>query len=469
MTSRIGQCSPWLFRLALLFPAILAFATANAAEDEVDPPEPISLRLAIDPSILDMEHLKASRMGYMPTSYPLVKEKPADIVKEPAYEGTVGYGAFRIGNGPNAVTLFAVDETGTAEADQKGRLYVDLNRNGDLTDDGPGEWEKTKVLDGVTIYFAVVPVRISWGGPLEETSTGEYRLFMYKRHGVPGFAYAKISGRVGQLELGDRQCPVVLAENSNDGIFTVPAKGDLTRKPVELYVDLDGDGTFKGVMSSADGKEFKSPERFSLSEPFLIEGQWYIGRPTISGDKLTLTPCDPPGSDVAKAQQPVEVKPLLSAGTPAPDFTVSAPDGKPISLADFRGKILIIDFWATWCGPCQSAMPGLEKVHQAVRDQGVDVLSLNVFDDKESFDRWIADNAETKYHFTFGFDPAAKGDENSIAKGKYHVPGLPTMYVVGRDGKVAGVLVGAGQEKPLVALLATQGIDVSALEEEASE
>jgi len=71
-------------------------------------------------------------MGYMPAGVKLVTEKPAAIVKEPAYMGTPKYGSFHIGNGPKSVTWFAVDEA----AGKTGKLYVDTNQNGDLTDDG---------------------------------------------------------------------------------------------------------------------------------------------------------------------------------------------------------------------------------------------------------------------------------------------------------------------------------------------
>ncbi|MFM7245684.1 MAG: TlpA family protein disulfide reductase, partial [Planctomycetaceae bacterium] len=240
---------------------------------------------------------------------------------------------------------------------------------------------------------------------------------------------------------------------------TVPAKGDLTRRMVELCVDLDGDGTFKGVLSKDGDKEFRSPERFNLADPFRIDDRWYIARPSISGAELTITPVAPPGSDVAALQKPVEVRPMLAAGTPAPAFTVESADGKPLSLADFKGRIVILDFWATWCGPCLASMPGLEKLYQKVKDQNVEVLSLNVYDDKESFDEWIAVNRGTNFNFTFAFDPADKGSAESVAGMKYNVPGLPTLYVIDGEGRVAAAFVGA-QESRLVEALGALGVEV---------
>jgi alkyl hydroperoxide reductase subunit AhpC len=104
-------------------------------------------------------------------------------------------------------------------------------------------------------------------------------------------------------------------------------------------------------------------------------------------------------------------------------------------------------------------MPGLEKLYQRVKDQNVEVLSLNVYDDKDSFDEWIAANRGTKYHFTFAFDPAEKGSPESVAGQKYNVPGLPTLYVIDQEGRVAAAFVGA-QEAKLVEALGRLGVKV---------
>jgi thiol-disulfide isomerase/thioredoxin len=447
--------------LAGAITATAAFAAPPPAADD-DPREPVKVRLTLNPTALNMDRLKVSRMGYVPAAMKLSAAKPASVTKEPEYAGTPQYGVFRLGNGPKSDTLVVVDVL-----DAGSRLYIDTNQNGDLSDDGTGEWDLTKEINGANVEFATRPVRVSWGTPIEEVETGEYRLFIYRRPDSTGFSYAKISGREGNVELGEtpeadgKEYPIVLVEHTNDALFTVPAKGDLTRRMVELCVDLDGDGTFKGLVSKEGDKEFRSPERFNLADPFRIDGQWYIARPSISGAELTITPVDPPGSDVASLQKPVEVRPMLEPGTTAPAFTVETPEGKPLSLADFKGKVVILDFWATWCGPCLSSMPGLEKLYQKVKDQNVEVLSLNVYDDKDSFAEWVAANRGTKYNFTFAFDPAEKGAPESVAGQKYNVPGLPTLYLIDREGKVAAAFVGAQEEK-LIEALAKVGVEVKA-------
>ena len=152
---------------------------------------------------------------------------------------------------------------------------------------------------------------------------------------------------------------------------------------------------------------------------------------TSASFKFTL----PPG-----AHLPTPPPALLAAGTLAPDFAAIAPDGSPVHLSDYQGKIVVLDFWSTWCGPCQRSMPHLEKVYQSVKDKNVAVLGICVWDKKTEYDKWVTANKDT-YHFPTAFDPAATQEE-SIASKLYHVSGIPTQYVIDKDGKITASTVG---------------------------
>lgn len=150
---------------------------------------------------------------------------------------------------------------------------------------------------------------------------------------------------------------------------------------------------------------------------------------------------------------------LLAAGAPAPDFEAITPDGKSVHLSDYKGKIVVLDFWATWCGPCQQSLPHLEKVYQQIKEKGVTVLAVCVWDQKAEYDKWVTAR-KTTFSFQTAFDPAGRGDK-SIAGSLYGVSGIPTQYVIDKDGKVASSTVGYEEGiYPLETALAKLGVDI---------
>jgi thiol-disulfide isomerase/thioredoxin len=424
--------------------------TAGAAGAK---PKSLSLTLDLAPNALDKAALQKNHFMSMPAMFALVAEKPAAIRKEPAYKGTPKYGAIQLGNGPRSVTYFAVDEP----KGETGLLYVDLNQNGDLTDDGSGKWDSAKEIDGTLNYSSDITLHASWGSAIREDEGGSYSINLYKRHGDDRGGYVRTTARAGKLELDGKTYNFLLAENTNDAIFTVPAKVERTRRPVHLMIDLNGDGLYTGFQEKVGDQTVVTRELITLGEPFSLGGQWWQALPSVSGGNLMLLPADAPATGSAGSEVASVRSPLLAVGSVAPDFTAQTPEGGPIKLSDFKGKVVILDFWATWCGPCKVSMPGLQKIYDEVRDQGVVVLSLNVFDAKDPFDNWIEINRGKVYNFTFAFDPAGRG-KDSIASAKFNVAGIPTMYIIGRDGKVAATLVGSGNEKNIVKALSDLGI-----------
>ncbi|MGV3618137.1 MAG: peroxiredoxin family protein [Fimbriimonas sp.] len=183
---------------------------------------------------------------------------------------------------------------------------------------------------------------------------------------------------------------------------------------------------------------------------------WGVGAVAQSSRPAKLVPA--PAPPVARQEE----APGIPAGIKAPDFAAYTADGKKVSLSDFKGKVVILDFWAVWCGPCMASMPGLEKIYQQIKGKDVVVLSLNTWDDKGDFQKFVKENSGTTYHFNFARDPA-EGDragirKASIAKRLYKVPGIPMMYVIDRKGNIVGSVLGSGNEEGLVKLLGKVGV-----------
>ena len=131
---------------------------------------------------------------------------------------------------------------------------------------------------------------------------------------------------------------------------------------------------------------------------------------------------------------------LLADGVQAPDFTANDKDGKPVKLSDYKGKVVVLDFWATWCGPCQMSLPHTTAVAKQYAAKGVTVLAVNVWDKPDAFQAWLPTHPQySALHFAI--DPEAS-QPKGIATGLYGVSGIPTQYIIGKDGRVVKSIVG---------------------------
>jgi thiol-disulfide isomerase/thioredoxin len=134
------------------------------------------------------------------------------------------------------------------------------------------------------------------------------------------------------------------------------------------------------------------------------------------------------------AAQSYQVSTLI--GKAAPAWTLKDPSGKEISLASLRGKVVVMDFWATWCGPCRLTMPAIEAVHKAYKDKGVVIVGIN------SWERNPQD--AVKYMKDNGYTYALALDGDMVAA-DYKVEGIPTLVVVDKKGVVRRAEVGYKQ------------------------
>ncbi len=140
----------------------------------------------------------------------------------------------------------------------------------------------------------------------------------------------------------------------------------------------------------------------------------------------------------AQAAQPA----LLAAGTDAPDFTIQDKSGSPLKLSNYKGKVVVLDFWASWCGPCQRSLPHTNEIAKQFAGKDVVVLAVNVWDTKTAFDGWLPKHPEYDA-ITFALDPTQQHGQD-VATRLYKVSGIPTQYVIGKEGKIQTSFVGYG-------------------------
>ena len=129
---------------------------------------------------------------------------------------------------------------------------------------------------------------------------------------------------------------------------------------------------------------------------------------------------------------------LIAKGDAAPEWTLKDAAGVEVSLSGLKGQVVVLDFWATWCGPCKIAMPHVQKLHEDYADKGVKVFGVNCWE------RADARAYMTKSKYTYGL--LLDGDK---VADMYHVSGIPTFYVIDQEGKVAFAATGMPKEAAL--------------------
>lgn len=148
---------------------------------------------------------------------------------------------------------------------------------------------------------------------------------------------------------------------------------------------------------------------------------------------------------------------IEQADTP-PNFSLRTADGQTVSLSDYRGKVVYLDFWASWCGPCKRTLPWMQQLQQRFNARGFEVVAVNLDTTRAEAEKLLGG---APVSFTVLFDPSG-----TVAS-KYEIPSMPTSMLIGRDGRVVAVHSGFENgdgvviEQQIANLLNTTTSDVS--------
>ena len=120
----------------------------------------------------------------------------------------------------------------------------------------------------------------------------------------------------------------------------------------------------------------------------------------------------------------------LDVGDQAPAFALLTAQGETVSLEKLRGRVVFVDFWASWCGPCRRSFPWMNEMQQRYGDRDVTIVAINVDKRREDADRFLRQYAAG---FTVVYDVAG------VTPGAYDVKAMPSSYVVDRGGRIAAI------------------------------
>jgi DsbE subfamily thiol:disulfide oxidoreductase len=245
--------------------------------------------------------------------------------------------------------------------------------------------------------------------------------------------------KVEDTKIGDDSCPTLRFTVEKQVVQTVAfdPKTYLVRRVTwdrKGYAEAHKQQDIKKVLTTVDyAKTEIDPD---------LSTEAFAWTPPIGARDMTTTGG---GADVDAddGADPDEAHAAL-IGKPAPDFKLKGLDGNDVKLADLKGQVVLLDFWATWCGPCRASLPHLDEIYQELKDKGLKAYAIDLRENEGPVKSFVEN---TKLGI-----PVLLDSDGKVAK-SFGVGGIPQTVVIGKDGTIKKIVVGAGTHEQIKAAI----------------